>query len=67
MSEKKEQFLQMLVELCRAYEVTYHDDCEEVFSCWEPLAKEGVGATVTKCIWDLSGEELEQAINKEAK
>lgn len=53
MSDNKEQFLAMLVELCRAYEVTYHDNCCGIaFQGWDPS-------------WGLAGEELEQAINKE--
>lgn len=53
MSKNKDQFLTMLVELCRAYEVTYHENPEEVFHGWDD---EG---------WNLSVEELSAAINKE--
>ena len=57
MSKNKDQFLTMLVELCRAYDVTYHDGCGQAFQGWD----------TGRPTWALFGEELEQAINKEAK
>lgn len=53
MVERKKQFMQMLVELCHAYGVTYHDNCTEAFCGWD-LEN-----------WSVTGEELEKAVNQD--